>query len=98
GPGAWNPRFLTYEKNALYFATDPVAIDVVGLRVLDDIRRQLGLPLLRDVLGPPDDTDPDSGELYSRRHVEHVERSATLGLGDLEPLVDSFDMSENCAD
>jgi hypothetical protein len=93
GPGAWNPRFLTYEKNALYFATDPVSIDTVGLRVLDDIRRELGLPVLKNVVGPPNDSDPDSGELYSRRHVEHIEGAAKLGLGDIDPFVESLDMS-----
>ncbi len=93
GPGSWNPRFLTFEKNALYFATDPVALDSVGLSVLDDIRRRQGLTGLRNVVGPPDNDNPESGELYSRRHVEHIELAAGCGLGEINPVVETFEIT-----
>jgi uncharacterized protein (DUF362 family) len=51
--------------NALLFAVDPVAIDVVGLELLEDLRRKRGLPALDKV-----DLAPT-----------HIQTSAKLGLG-----------------
>jgi uncharacterized protein (DUF362 family) len=51
--------------NALLFALDPVAIDVVGLEMIEDLRRRRGLPPLAKV-----DLTPT-----------HIQTSARLGLG-----------------
>jgi len=42
GPNASNPTFATWEHGALFFATDPVALDRVGLEVVDDARVRRG--------------------------------------------------------
>ncbi len=35
GPGPWNRSWGTWRHNGLFFATDPVALDMVGWRILD---------------------------------------------------------------
>ena len=54
--------------NALLFAVDPVAVDVVGLELLEDLRHRRGLPPLAQV-----DLAPT-----------HIQTSAKLGLGEGE--------------
>jgi uncharacterized protein (DUF362 family) len=51
--------------NALLFAVDPVAVDVVGLEMLEDLRRRRGLPPLDKI-----DLAPT-----------HIQTSAKMGLG-----------------
>jgi uncharacterized protein (DUF362 family) len=51
--------------NALLFAVDPVAVDVVGLELLEDLRRKRSLPSLDKV-----DLAPT-----------HIQTSAKMGLG-----------------
>jgi hypothetical protein len=51
--------------NALLFAVDPVAMDVVGLELLEELRRKRGLPSLDKV-----DLTP-----------VHIQTSAKMGLG-----------------
>ncbi len=55
--------------NTLMFATDPVAVDVVGLVLLEDLRRRRGLPPLDKV-----DLAPT-----------HLQTSAKMGLGQADP-------------
>jgi hypothetical protein len=38
GPGPWNRSWGTWRHRGLFFATDPVALDMVGWRILDTRR------------------------------------------------------------
>lgn len=42
GPGCWNPTWGTWRRQSLFFATDPVALDHVGWRVIDAKRAEEG--------------------------------------------------------
>jgi hypothetical protein len=42
GPGSWNRTWGTWAQNALFFATDPVAMDHVGWNIIDAKRAELG--------------------------------------------------------
>ncbi len=42
GPGCWNKTWGTWHHKGLFFATDPVAMDVVGWNVIDAKRAALG--------------------------------------------------------
>jgi hypothetical protein len=47
GPNAGNPSFATWERRALFFATDPVALDRVGWEAVSAERARRGrLPIL----------------------------------------------------
>ncbi|MBI3472788.1 MAG: DUF362 domain-containing protein [Candidatus Solibacter usitatus] len=75
GPGA-RPQFV-WEHKTLYFATDPVALDHVGWRVIDDKRVSAGKKKLVE------DT-PDEFSTFVHRQPEHVEIAGALGLGEWE--------------
>jgi uncharacterized protein (DUF362 family) len=73
GPGA-RPEFV-WEHKTIYFATDPVALDHIGWRVIDEKRAQVGMkPLVQDV--------PDKFSTFVHRQPEHVEIAGALGLGE----------------
>jgi hypothetical protein len=42
GPGSWNPTWGTWRRQSLFFATDPVAMDVVGWDIIDAKRAEEG--------------------------------------------------------
>jgi uncharacterized protein (DUF362 family) len=42
GPGSWNPTWATWRRQSLFFATDPVALDVVGWDIIDTKRAEEG--------------------------------------------------------
>src|SRR5262245_22226493 len=44
GPGCWNKTWGTWRHQALFFATDPVAMDHVGWDILDAKRAEQGWP------------------------------------------------------
>jgi uncharacterized protein (DUF362 family) len=44
GPGCWNKSWGTWHHRGLFFATDPVALDLVGWDVIDRKRAQEGWP------------------------------------------------------
>lgn len=44
GPGCWNQTWGTWRRKSLFFATDPVALDHVGWRIIDEKRAQEGWP------------------------------------------------------
>jgi hypothetical protein len=44
GPGSWNQTWATWRRKSLFFATDPVALDLVGWRILDAKRAAEGWP------------------------------------------------------
>jgi len=90
GPGAWNPTFATWNQNSLFFATDPVALDHVGWRIVDQKRREVGwAPVaqmglegeyrIKNVAGLP-----VPSEQFQMRQPEHIALAATLGLGTFE--------------
>jgi uncharacterized protein (DUF362 family) len=64
GPLDKNPkRRVPYE--AVYAATDPVALDVVGWEVVEQLRKENGLPTLRD----------------AKREPTYIQTAGELGLG-----------------
>jgi uncharacterized protein (DUF362 family) len=42
GPGSWNKTWGTWRHKSLFFATDPVALDLVGWEIIDAKRAQEG--------------------------------------------------------
>jgi uncharacterized protein (DUF362 family) len=73
GPGS-KPQFV-WEHRTLYFATDPVALDHIGWRVIDEKRVSAGMKLLVD-------DKPDQFSHFVHRQPEHVEIAGALGLGE----------------
>ncbi len=73
GPGA-RPQFV-WEQKTMWFATDPVAMDRVGWRVLDQKRVSVGMAKLEEA-------KPDQFSTYLNRQTEHVEIAGALGLGE----------------
>ncbi|HLK17438.1 MAG TPA: DUF362 domain-containing protein [Bryobacteraceae bacterium] len=72
GPGA-RPKFV-WEHKTMYFATDPVALDKTGWKLIDAKRAASGMASIE--LSKP---DRDSGFLNCQ--VEHIEIAGQLGLG-----------------
>jgi uncharacterized protein (DUF362 family) len=72
GPGA-RPQFV-WDHHSIYFATDPVALDHVGWRKIDEKRLAVGMKKLVE------DT-PDRFATFVHRQPEHVEIAGALGLG-----------------
>ncbi len=73
GPSA-RPQFV-WERKAMWFATDPVALDHVGWREIDAKRLAVGRLKLADEL-------PDKFSTFVRKQPEHVELAGALGLGE----------------
>jgi len=78
GPAARRPDW-TWENNALFFATDPVAMDHVAWRYVDAKRTEKGLPPVgaSGKLG----LDPLKTEGFDVRQPQHIPLAAHLGLG-----------------
>ncbi|MBS1824385.1 MAG: DUF362 domain-containing protein [Acidobacteria bacterium] len=72
GPSA-RPQFI-WENNTIYFATDPVAVDHVGWRKIDEKRVAVGMKKLME-------DGPDKFSTFVHRQPEHVEIAGALGLG-----------------
>jgi len=64
GPAPRNPKVI-YAADALWLGTDPVALDAVGRKVIDEKRKEQGLSSIRD----------------SGRAWDHIELAADRGLG-----------------
>lgn len=74
GPDPSNPRVI-WAPQTLWLGTDPVALDTVGWKVIDEKRVAMGLPKLKDTpsySGPP-------------RPVGQVALAAAKGLGICDP-------------
>jgi len=72
GPGG-KPKYI-WEHKTMYFATDPVALDKTGLKVIDAKRKLAGmLPLAL--------AKPDNDSHYLNSQIEHIEIAGMLGLG-----------------
>jgi len=74
GPGADNGRFV-WEHKTLYFATDPVALDRIGWKAIDEKRLQAGMSAIAE-------SKPDQYSTFLRRQPEHIEIAGALGLGE----------------
>ena len=73
GPGA-PPQFV-WEHRTMYFATDPVALDHVGWKAIDEKRVAAGMK-------PVAEDRPDKFSTFLSRQPEHVEIAGALGLGE----------------
>jgi len=81
GPGIWNKHFRTWEYGALFFSTDPVAMDRVGWQILDKKRTHHNLPPLAQTgkkLRNP------GFESFDQRQPQHVLLAAKAGLGEAD--------------
>jgi hypothetical protein len=72
GPGA-KPQYV-WEHQTMYFATDPVALDKVGLRTIDAKRAAVGMASIAL-------SKPDNDSHWLNCQPEHIELASFLGLG-----------------
>jgi hypothetical protein len=72
GPGG-RPAFM-WEHKTMYFATDPVALDKTGLKVIDAKRAENNMQ-------PIALSKPDRVSTYLNCQVEYIEFAGNLGLG-----------------
>ena len=72
GPGG-RPKYI-WEHKTMYFATDPVAMDKIGLKAIDAKRAQVGMASIAL-------SKPDADSHYLNCQVEHIEIASALGLG-----------------
>jgi uncharacterized protein (DUF362 family) len=73
GPGGKVEKYV-WNHNTMYFATDPVAMDKVGLKAIDTKRAEVGmLPIAT--------AKPDKDSTFLNMQVEHIEIAGALGLG-----------------
>ena len=76
GPGA--RREYVWEPKKLYFSTDPVAIDKIGLKAIDAKRVEAGLkPLISTA-------EPGKAGNFYHQQVDHIELAGAIGLGVFE--------------
>jgi uncharacterized protein (DUF362 family) len=73
GPGA-RPQFV-WEHKTMYFATDPVALDHVGWKAIDEKRVAMGMKTIAL-------DRPDQFSTFLNRQPEHVEIAGAMGLGE----------------
>jgi hypothetical protein len=80
GPFATKPEW-TWERNSLFFATDPVAVDHVGWQIIDQQRKEQGLAPVGAVGKLGLDAERESFDI---RQPQHIALAGTLGLGVFE--------------
>jgi len=68
------PQFV-WEHHTLYFATDPVALDHIGWKAIDEKRLALGMKRIAE-------DRPDKFSTFLSRQPEHVEIAGAMGLGE----------------
>jgi hypothetical protein len=61
----------------MYFATDPVALDRIGWKIIDDKRKEMGML-------PVGEAPEDADSTFYRMQPEHVEIAGVLGLGEYD--------------
>jgi len=85
GPGEWNKTFATWEYKSLLFATDPVALDHVGWKIIDDKRQEEGWPVVAR-MGREAQAGLKDGvtEMFHIRQPQHIPLAALLELGAFE--------------
>ncbi|HQY63129.1 MAG: DUF362 domain-containing protein [Myxococcales bacterium] len=79
GPAPDGATFRTFVHASLFFATDPVALDRVGWKLLDEQRAKVGLPALANTGIAL--TNPGGAEAYNERQPQHVLTAGAAGLG-----------------
>jgi len=72
GPGG-RPRYM-WEAKTMLFATDPVALDKTGWKIIDRKRAEVGM-------APVAVSKPDQSSTFLNCQVEHIEIAGALGLG-----------------
>ncbi len=77
GPGSSKPYVWQYE--AIFFASDPVALDRIGWEIVDHKRHQQGLPPVAE-LGKQG-KNPTGTEAFDYRQPQHIAGAGALGLG-----------------
>jgi uncharacterized protein (DUF362 family) len=87
GPFAWNPDFV-WEAKTLLIGTDPVAVDRVELEIVEQKRRELGVPPLTDRspanIGSNDEMQRTAHKNPHYREPGHIKTASELGLGEWE--------------
>jgi uncharacterized protein (DUF362 family) len=87
GPFAWNPEFV-WEAKTLLVGTDPVAVDRIELEIVEQKRRELGVPSLWDRnpenVGRSADIERTALRNPFYREPGHIRTAAELGLGKWE--------------
>lgn len=78
GPFGNNPEFA-WDYNALFFATDPVAMDHVEWQIIDAKRKVQGLPPVAATGKTA--LDPLGTEGFDVRQPQHIALAGNLGLG-----------------
>ena len=73
GPGRKVEKYV-WSPNAMYFSTDPVAMDKVGLKAIDEKRKAMGMLSIAAA-------KPDADSTFLNMQVEHIEIAGALGLG-----------------
>ncbi len=73
GPGSKVGKYM-WAHNAMYFSTDPVAMDKTGLKIIDEKRKAMGMLPIATAKPDPDST-------FLNMQVEHIEIAGALGLG-----------------
>jgi hypothetical protein len=83
GPGNWNRTFATWPRKSLFFATDPVAVDHIGWRIIDEKRAEEGWAPVgaMGLWGKRGKEEGVTTESFHMRQPEHIPIAATLGLG-----------------
>lgn len=76
GPGG-NVKNYMWNHQTMYFATDPVAMDRIGWKVIDAKRTEMGMK-------PVGEAPPDKDSTFYRMQPEHVEIAGVLGLGEYD--------------
>jgi uncharacterized protein (DUF362 family) len=77
GPGARQEH--TWAYRSLFFATDPVAMDMIGWRIVDAKRKEVGLPPVAQT--GRDGHPPNPREGFDIRQPQHIPLAGALGLG-----------------
>lgn len=84
GPFAWNPDFV-WEARTLLFGTDPVAVDRIELEIVEQKRKERGVPSLWDRSPQYIGTSADMQKTALRnpfyREPGHIRTASELGLG-----------------
>ena len=84
GPFAWNPEFV-WEAKTLLVGTDPVAIDRIELEIVEQKRKDVGVPSLWDrdpkYLGANNEMQRTAMKNPFYREPGHIKTAAELGLG-----------------
>lgn len=84
GPFAWNPEFV-WEARTLLLGTDPVAVDRIELEIVEQKRKELGVPSLWDrnpaLIGRTADIERTATRNPFYREPGHIKTASELGLG-----------------